>query len=321
MPPPFRLFFATDVHGSHMTFTKFLNSAAFYGANVLVLGGDITGKMIVPIIDSGNGTYKARMLGQEVTAKGETGLEDVLRKSRTLGFYPFQTSNEEWSEIEPNHEKYDELFKRLALERLQAWVALAEQKLKGKGVTAYVTGGNDDPPYVEEFLKQQEFITDPEDRVVKISDVFEMMSIGYSNPTPWKTPRECSEEELTQKIDALAALVTTPSKCIFNIHVPPYDSTIDSAPMVDASTTPPRYVLRDGMPQFIGAGSTAVRSAIEKYQPFLALHGHIHESRGVFKLGSTLCINPGSEYAEGVLRGVLVTLNEKGVKGYQFTSG
>jgi len=321
MPPPFRLFFATDVHGSNVTFTKFLNSAAFYGANVLVLGGDITGKMIVPIMDLGDETYKAPILGQEVTAKGQAGLEDILRKSRTLGFYPYQTNKEEWADIEPNPEKYDELFKRLSLERLQAWVGLAEQKLKDKGVTAYITGGNDDPPYVEEFLKQQQLIIDPEDRVVKISDHYEMMSIGYSNPTPWKTPRECSEGELTQKIEALAALVATPSKCIFNIHVPPYDSTIDSAPLVDASTTPPHYVLHDGMPQFIGAGSTAVRSAIEKYQPFLALHGHIHESRGVFKLGSTLCINPGSEYAEGVLRGVLVTLNEKGVKGYQFTSG
>jgi len=321
MPAPFRFFFATDVHGSDLTFTKFLNSAAFYGTNVLVLGGDITGKMIVPVIDLGDGTFKAHMLGDEITVKAAPEVEGIMRKSKTLGFYPYRTSNEEWSEIESNHQKYDGLFRKLATERLQAWVALAEQKLKGKGVTVYVTGGNDDPQYVEQFLKEQQFIIDPEDTVVTISDQFEMLSIGYSNPTPWKTPRECSEEELKERIELLASKAADPSRCIFNIHVPPYDTTIDSAPLVDASTTPPRYVLRDGMPQFIGAGSKAVRSAIEKYQPFLGLHGHIHESRGIFKLGKSLCINPGSEYAEGVLRGVIVTLHEKGVKGYQFTSG
>jgi Icc-related predicted phosphoesterase len=319
--PTIRLFFATDVHGSELTFTKFLNSASFYGANVLILGGDITGKMIVPLVDLGNGSFEADLLGDKVTVKEGTGVEGILRKTRTLGFYPYVTRREEWEAIHSEDQKYDDLFKKLAIERLQAWVALAEQKLKGKGVAVYVTGGNDDASYIEEFLKAQQFLTDPEDAVVQIQDQFEMLSIGYSNPTPWKTPRECSEEVLAGRIESLASKLKDPSRSIFNIHVPPYDTTIDSAPMVDGSTTPPRYVMRDGMPQFIGAGSTAVRAAVEKYQPLIGLHGHIHESRGIFKLGKTLCINPGSEYGEGILRGVLITLNEKGLKGYQFTSG
>jgi Icc-related predicted phosphoesterase len=318
----FRLFFATDVHGSEVTFTKFLNSAAFYKADVLVLGGDITGKMIIPVIDLGNGSFAANLLGQELTSSSGMSLDDILRRIKRLGFYPFQTAKEDWTKIDADPERYDELFRRLALERLQGWASLAEKKLAGKNVAIYVTGGNDDPRYVEDFLKQQQFMIDPEDKIVTVARTFEMLSIGYSNPTPWKTPRECPEEELQKKIDGLVSELSNPaSRCIFNIHVPPYESTIDTAPMVDGSTTPPRYVLRDGMPQMINAGSTAVRAAVERYQPMLALHGHIHESRGVIKIGKTICINPGSEYAEGVLRGVVVNMDSNGVKGYQLTSG
>ena len=66
-------------------------------------------------------------------------------------------------------------------------------------------------------------------------------------------------------------------------------------------------------------GSIAVRAAIEKYQPLLGLHGHIHESRSAQKIGRTLCINPGSEYGEGVLRGILLELSSKGLEDHVFT--
>jgi Icc-related predicted phosphoesterase len=79
--------------------------------------------------------------------------------------------------------------------------------------------------------------------------------------------------------------------------------------------------MRAGMPVLAGVGSTAVRNVIERHQPPLALHGHIHESRGEAKIGRTICLNPGSEYSDGVLRAVIVTLSETGVKGYQFMSG
>jgi Icc-related predicted phosphoesterase len=317
----FRLFFATDVHGSEVTFGKFLSSASFYKADLLVLGGDITGKMIVPIFQAGENAYHADLLGSSFDVPKGTALDDLLRRIRLLGFYPYFASKDEWNEIEHDSLKYDELFRRLSLERLQAWAALAEKKLKDKGTQLYVTGGNDDSPYIADFLKRQNFMVDPEDRVVRVGGLFDMISLGYSNPTPWRTPRECTEDELAVKIENLVAQVPEPSRSIFNIHVPPYGSTIDAAPMVDGSVTPPRYVLKDGMPQMISAGSTAVRAAIEKHQPILGLHGHIHESRGAIKIGKTLCINPGSEYGEGILRGVIVNLSERGLKSYQLTSG
>jgi hypothetical protein len=71
----------------------------------------------------------------------------------------------------------------------------------------------------------------------------------------------------------------------------------------------------------ISVGSKAVRAAIEKYQPLVGLHGHIHESRSAQKIGRTTCINPGSEYGEGILRGCLVTFAEGVIEGFQMTSG
>lgn len=316
-----RIFFATDVHGSDITFSKFLNAASFYKADVLILGGDITGKMIIPLMDLSNGTYLVRLLGQNLTVAKGPALDDKLRSIHVLGFYPYYTTKEEWAELDANPAKYSDLFMKLSIERLQSWIALAEKRLKAQGTSIYITGGNDDSPYIEEFLKQQQFIVDPEDRVVNVGGLMDMVSLGYSNPTPWKTPRELSEEDLGVKLEGLIAKVPDPSKSIFNIHVPPYNSTIDAAPMIDGSVTPPRYVLKDGMPQSISAGSTAVRNAIEKFQPVLALHGHIHESRGAIKIGKTMCLNPGSEYGEGILRGVIVNLDAKGLKGFQLTSG
>ena len=68
-------------------------------------------------------------------------------------------------------------------------------------------------------------------------------------------------------------------------------------------------------------GSTAVRELIERIQPVLALHGHIHESRGVANIGKTVAINPGSSYTEGVLQGVIVTLSGDKVVGQQLVTG
>jgi Icc-related predicted phosphoesterase len=90
---------------------------------------------------------------------------------------------------------------------------------------------------------------------------------------------------------------------------------------LDASTDPPSPILEGGQPVVFGAGSHSVRAAIEKQQPLLGLHGHLHESRGAFRIGRTLCLNPGSEYGEGILRGVIVTLTPEKVLSYQFVSG
>ena len=106
---------------------------------------------------------------------------------------------------------------------------------------------------------------------------------------------------------------------MFNLHVPPKDSGLDTAVLLDEELRP---LIRSGSPVFAGVGSTAVRKSLERHQPMLGLHGHIHESRGDARVGRTLSLNPGSEYSEGVLRGVIVTLSaKKGVMGFQLVSG
>ena len=59
-----RVFFTTDLHGSTVVFKKFINAGKFYEAQVLILGGDMIGKMIVPIVSQGGGRFSANYLGK-----------------------------------------------------------------------------------------------------------------------------------------------------------------------------------------------------------------------------------------------------------------
>jgi Icc-related predicted phosphoesterase len=68
-------------------------------------------------------------------------------------------------------------------------------------------------------------------------------------------------------------------------------------------------------------GSTAVRDALLGIQPLLGLHGHIHESGGMRRLGRTIAINPGSDYGTGVLNGALITLELDKVSAHQLVRG
>ena len=120
------------------------------------------------------------------------------------------------------------------------------------------------------------------------------------------------------RLDALARQVRDQAKAIYNIHVPPYNTSIDKAPKLDSTLKP--IVIPGGVQQ-APVGSTAVTNILKRYQPMLALHGHVHESKGNVKIGRTLCINPGSEYGEGVLRGALVQIGKKGVEDFLLTSG
>ncbi len=316
-----RILYATDVHGSERCFMKLLNGGKLYKAHAIILGGDITGKMIIPIVQSQDGSYYTQFLGQDWNIETQEQLAELERSIVNSGFYPYRTSQTEFEGLVTDRSRMDELFKRLILERLRSWLRLAKERLQDTDIKLYVTGGNDDHPFIHPVLEEDGFVVNPEDRVVNIDEYHEMISLGYANITPWKCPRDIPEEDLTDKIDALANQVRDMSNCVFNFHVPPIDSEIDAAPMLDTTTYPPKVIASGGSPVMIGAGSGAVRRAIETYQPLLGLHGHIHESRGFFKIGRTLCINPGSEYGEGILRAVIVNLEKDKVKGYQFVSG
>lgn len=318
-----RLFFATDVHGSERTFRKFINAGKFYQANVLVMGGDITGKMMIPIIREGPGKYRATLQGTLEHLDGEAALQALLERIGTLGFYSQVMEADEFKTLHADKGAVDRLFHQLARQRLEAWVDLAETRLRGTGIRCYITGGNDDYPDALTALHRagSEAVVACEGQAVAIDDTHVMVSIGNSTPTPWKTPREMPDEALAEVIEKMVAEVPDRGRSIFNFHDPPVDSTLDSCPMLDWTTDPPAQIVKAGQVVMHGAGSRSVRAAIENHQPMLGLHGHIHESAGVAKIGRTLCVNPGSEYGEGMLRGMLANLADGKVESYQMTSG
>jgi Icc-related predicted phosphoesterase len=317
------LFFATDVHGSERTFRKFINAGRFYKAQVLVMGGDIIGKMAVPIIKENGSRYRATLQGRTEHLESEEALRGLQERIGTLGFYSKVLDEGDFRELAADRARVDAMFHELARERLEAWVDLAESRLAGSGIRCYVTGGNDDYPDVLEALHRPgaESLVACEGKVIEIDHEHTMISMGFSSPTPWKTPREIPDEELGLMIDGMIAQVADPGRCIFNFHDPPVDSTLDTCPLLDWSTDPPSQIVRAGQVVLHGAGSPSVRKAIETHQPVAGLHGHIHESPGATRIGRTLCVNPGSEYGEGVLRGVLLNLAAGKVESYQLTSG
>jgi Icc-related predicted phosphoesterase len=318
-----RLFFATDVHGSERTFRKFINAGKFYQANVLVMGGDITGKMMIPIIREGPGKYRATLQGTLEHLEGEAALQALLERIGTLGFYSQVMEADQFKALHADKGAVDRLFHQLARQRLEAWVDLAETRLRGTGIRCYITGGNDDYPDALTALHRagSEAVVACEGQAVAIDDTHVMVSIGNSTPTPWKTPREMPDEALAEVIEKMVAEVPDRGRSIFNFHDPPVDSTLDTCPMLDWTTDPPAQIVKAGQVVMHGAGSRSVRAAIENHQPMLGLHGHIHESAGVAKIGRTLCVNPGSEYGEGMLRGMLANLADGKVESYQMTSG
>jgi len=313
-----RIFFASDIHGSEVCFRKFLNAADFYEAEVLILGGDITGKFIVPIFKSGEG-YLARFADEECRLTSEEALGRFMQRVRDSGCYPYLTTREEWAEILSDESRMIQLFTELMRESVQRWVRLAESKLGKTGSKCFIMPGNDDSRAIDDILDDSEVIVNPNEKVVELAEGLQMLSLGYSNITPWRCPRDISEEELGERIERLMVEVDDAAELVFNIHVPPYDSGIDSAPELDEHMRP--RIGPGGQVIMAPVGSRAVRRAIERYQPLLSLHGHIHEARGFARIGRTLCLNPGSEYQEGVLRGVLIQLDRGKIRDFIFTSG
>jgi Icc-related predicted phosphoesterase len=318
-----RLFYATDVHGSERTFRKFVNGAKFYKVDHLVMGGDIMGKFMVPIVNEGGGHYRVTLQEELSHLDGGSAVQEVRDRIETLGFYHITVSEDELHAMQADQSNVDATFKRLAHERLERWVAMADERLAGTDVKCYVTGGNDDPQDLLDLLDSihSEHVINCEEKIVMLEDAYPMANCGYSNPTPWQTPRETDEESLEQLLEKSIVGIEDFSNAIFNMHVPPYDCTLDDCPKLDWSTDPPTPIVVAGVAQSAPAGSTAVRKVVEKYQPLLLLTGHIHESRGLVKVGRTTVINPGSEYGEGVLRGCIFTLEPGKVVGYQMTSG
>src|SRR5256884_5873261 len=287
----YRAFFVTDIHASDRCFRKFLNAAKFYDCKVLIMGGDMTGKMLVPVVDHGNGRWSTRVFDR-YREFGESELPAIRKLIADAGYYAFETTVDGVRALEESPAAVDATLKQRITETVEGWLALAEERLDGSDVLCFMAPGNDDPPFVDVMLRTSPRVINPEGALVELPGGFPMVSVGYSNPTPWDSPRELPEDQLLATIDREAAKLPDPARAIFNLHVPPKDTPIDQAVLVDKQLRP---VIKGGSPAITGVGSSAVRASLERYQPMLALHGHTPEARGEARICRTLSINPGSE--------------------------
>ena len=313
-----RLFFATDIHGSDWCFRKFVNAAKAYEADVLVLGGDITGKQLVPIVPEPGGGWRASEGGTAMRLRTEDERQTMLKRAAMIGAYTVGLADdEEEARLRDDpayrHARFLEAMRTL----LESWVRIAEERLKPAGIPLYMMLGNDDEEELREVIEGSDWVHHAEGRVCRVEG-HEMISWGWSTPTPWDTPREQSEQAMADSIAAMAERLEDPERAIFNLHCPPYQSGIDEAPALDEDLRP---VVKGGQMKHIPVGSRAVREAIERWSPLVGLHGHVHEAAGTQSINGTRCFNPGSNYQHGVLRGVLVRLRDGKLRDWTFTRG
>ena len=317
--PKIKIFFSSDIHGSDRCFRKWVNAASALKADVIIFGGDLAGKVVQPIIDLGAGRYTSDLYGNPISAEGDSALAALRDQIRNAGRYDVVVTPDEKAELDASPALVRDTFMRVARESATRWLQLADERLRASGVPAFMMLGNDDFTELKDIFAQSSLVVDPEDRVVELPGGFEMISLGYSNPTPWDSPRELPEDELGPRLDRMASQLRDPGASVFNFHVPPHGTHLDQAALLDETWKP---ITSGGHVQIGNVGSTSVRALIERYQPIVSLHGHIHESPGMSKVGKTMAINPGSEYVDGILRGAIVTIERgKGVRGWQLIQG
>lgn len=304
-----RCYMCSDLHAANRAYRKLLNAVKLnqYEAQVVLIAGDLTGKAIVPIIQQGNGRYTATFLDQDYNVEAGEELQKLANNISDIGYYPHVTTPDEVAELSSDAEKMKELFRQKMIERVGEWVALAEERIGKSGVQFYMMPGNDDDRGVDEMIARSSYVVNPVGKTIRLNDYHEMISFDYANPTPWHTPREWSEDEYYERVKTAAATLQDAHRAVFMIHVPPFDSGLDTAPELDKNLRP-RVTMGDVLR--VPVGSTGVRRAIQELQPLVSVHGHVHEAPGQAKIGRTTCFNAGSEAPQGILRGFVFDLGK-----------
>ena len=313
-----RILYGSDFHGSDVVFRKFISAAMQYKANTLIVGGDVTGKAMVPIIHQGSGVYVGHLFGRREEASSPDALEKIKKTVSNVGFYPIVVEKDEAQELEQQPEKLNPRFEAEMCQRVREWMALAEEKLVPNHMQLFFMPGNDDLASIDAVVAEFQHVHNPDMQRFVIEGDYELVGNSNANMTPWACARDVEEDELEQKMQAMAALIHNPERAICAIHVPPYESNLDTCPELDKDL---KIVTLGGQVMMKPAGAHAVRKFIETVQPMLTLHGHIHEFPGHVRIGRTLCINAGSEYAEGILKAAIINLEGGKVKGHLLVSG
>jgi Icc-related predicted phosphoesterase len=307
-----RLYVVSDFHASDVAWKKMLNVVrmGLYEADAVFYAGDLTGKSVVPIVER-DGVWEAELIGQTRRARTEAEVLEIEQAIANLGFYPLQLSHADTEALGGDEKALEQLFLDEIRRRMRAWLELAAERLEGTGVPVFLIPGNDDPYELDEVLEESPYCINVDGKVAEVPGGLEVLGMGKSNSTPWHTPRETSEEMMREEILRLVEKTRDPRRTIFLVHCPPHGSGLDVAPILDENLRP---VVSAGDLLRGPVGSVGVREAIEQAQPLLGFHGHVHESPGAVEVGKTLCINPGSEAAFGVLRGYVVDVTDDGIE-------
>ncbi|HEU4673637.1 MAG TPA: hypothetical protein VFS32_12120, partial [Candidatus Limnocylindrales bacterium] len=309
MAKPFRLYVCSDIHASERTWRKFLNAirSNVYKVDAAVIAGDLTGKALIAVVrgEEGGEEWTATVLGQRRVARTEEELQALERSIADLGYYAVRVSAEERAAMEADPALVRRTFDEQITRRVREWMALAAERLDGSGVPVYLMPGNDDDFEIDPILADSAYCRNVNEQVVDLTPWHQLVSMGWSSPTPWSTPRELPEEEFLDRLSTLLSGVRDARRTVMMTHVPPYDSGLDTAPLLSPDLRP---TVSAGDLLRGPVGSTGVRRAIETFKPALGVHGHIHESGGERRIGDTLCVNAGSESSMGILRGFLVDL-------------
>jgi Icc-related predicted phosphoesterase len=315
-----RILYASDFHGSESFFRKFLSAAIQYEANVLITGGDLTGKAMIPVIHQGGGKYQGYLFGRKEEPSTPDELAKFTQTISNVGFYPIVLEQDEAQELESDAQKMSLRFEQEMCRRIREWLTLYREKLSPRGIPLYFLPGNDDLFSIDDVIAEfeKDGVFNPDGRRYWLDEHHELVGMANANITPWNCNRDMEEDQLQVKLTELAALLDNPQQAIMVLHVPPYDSGLDVCPELDENL---QIIARGGQVLMKPAGSTAVRKFIEEVQPLLTLHGHIHEAAGHTRIGKTLAINAGSEYAEGIMKAAIINLEPDRIKGHVLISG
>lgn len=302
-----RIFLAADPHGSQQTWEKMCRAPKVFKADVAMMSGDLTGKAIMPIIQEKEDRWFVQPHGKKKTIKKQKDLDKFIKFTKDEGYYPKILTPDELEKLKETKGAITQLFQDLMVERMQEWMNMANERIP-EDVMVVVNPGNDDDYSIDKVIDDDPRIINPLKKVIDVHG-YPMISLEWVNNTPWDTHRECPEEEMLEKLEVEFARLDTDdySSVLCNFHDPPFNSGLDTAPTLNEDHT----IKKSGAMEVLGpVGSKSVRAVIEKYEPLLGMHGHIHESHGFRKIGRTLCVNPGSEYREGILKGFIINIDD-----------
>jgi hypothetical protein len=312
-----KLLFAADLHGSEIVFKKIFSCAKTNNVDAIIISGDLTGSIVVPIIADGD-KYFCKSFGSNINIDGSE-LNEFKENISNTGAYPIIISQREYEELLKSIQIDKNKLTNLVEIRLSKWVAYAEEISNELNIRVLMMSGNSDPYDIDKIIGKSKIIRNPDYATIELFKLYSIVGESNANKSPFNCLRDIDDEELYKKIKKKVDRIDQKDMgtAIFVFHAPPFNSTLDNAIEVDKNLKP---VLMGGHAMTKPAGSRGVRKIIENYQPMLSLHGHMHESSAVAKIGRTLCVNPGSEYSCGIMRALLIYLEKDSVKDYHSIS-